>query len=113
MIKNRRRFVIFQGKGKVYLDGKPLPGYLDFQPVVMGKAEKGRILGSAFSGIDDKNFTLACSGLAESWRAAAEKKYLECHKKLPGSLRTKRLRKKRRDVTLRWFHRWPDRRFVK
>lgn len=98
------------GSGKIYIGGKLLPCFAESfrikeSPSLMTLAEKAKLLGAAFSGISG-SMTLACNGLTESWCAAAEKKYLEYHRKLPGSNKTKRLRKKRRDVTLRWFHGW-------
>lgn len=38
-----------------------------------------------------------------AWYVATEQAYLEAHGTLPGSERTKRLRKKRRTMVLRWW----------
>lgn len=44
--------------------------------------------------------------LSEYLYQCAEDAYLLHHRRLPGSYRTKRLRKKRRTRVLRWFTNW-------
>lgn len=43
--------------------------------------------------------------LGRAWYGMAEQSYLRHHRRLPGSLRRCRLRKKRRTVVLAWFER--------
>lgn len=64
-----------------------------------------RCLQAAF----DKPFESASEALrvfAESWVGLAEHCYLQHHRRLPGSLRNRRLRKKRQTKVLAWFERY-------
>ena len=98
---------MIHGKGTIYIGGKALPDFIEgfrLQPApsLEKLAEKAKNLGSAFSTLSE-SMTLTCNGLTESWLACAEVEYLNHHKRLPGSDKTKRLRKKKRDIVLRWF----------
>jgi hypothetical protein len=44
-----------------------------------------------------------CRVFAKAWTQIAIKMYLKDHKRLPGSNRTKRLRKKRSDAVYKYF----------
>lgn len=48
---------------------------------------------------------VAAHVLADAWYATAEREYLTQHRRLPGSKRTARLRKKRRAIVLAWWAR--------
>lgn len=47
-------------------------------------------------------FQRSANQLAANWREFSERCYLQHHSRLPGSDKTARLRKKRRDIVFRW-----------
>jgi hypothetical protein len=53
-----------------------------------------------------RGVSVAARAFADAWYATAEREYLVCHRRLPGSKRTERLRKKRRAVVLAWWARY-------
>ena len=53
-----------------------------------------------------RQFSAACERICDAWYAGLESAYLDEHRRLPGSTRTARLRKKRRAVVIRWASRY-------
>ena len=55
------------------------------------------------SGIAMRASVLAMNQFGEAWYATAERAYQAFHPKLPGGRSSARLRKKRRDMVMRWY----------
>lgn len=53
-----------------------------------------------------RQLSLATIAFGFAWQGLAELVYLQHHRRLPGSLQTCRLRKKRRSKVLVWFERY-------
>lgn len=64
--------------------------------------EFSRTIQSCFTPVVDQA-RAAMIRFGTAWMKMLEQEYLKHHRHLPGSLRTARLRKKRRDAALRWF----------
>ena len=60
---------------------------------------------AAFAGAADamRRASQTLTTFGETVYAVAERHYLQCHARLPGGRSSARLRKKRRDLVLRWF----------
>ena len=71
-------------------------------PTLNNVARSGKVMGDLHIAI--QGTTTAFSDFGAAWRRWPEALYRQCVGKLPGSPRTKRLRKKRRDAMDRWFY---------
>lgn len=81
-----------------------LDGVVD--PHIRQMLEVFRQLSTAFAGLSlavHFSFIPAFKGFGDCYYQMAEDFYKDYHRRLPGSLRTKRLRKKLRTKVLKWF----------